>query len=304
VQGVPTQHIAKRITVTVGSTSMEYSVLEYLYTRIYVSEGVTDQERYMYQMLIDYAEKFDVALNKVAQSSIKNDHLVIVTNGTLDGTVSSDLFSIGDKPFANVDTELEIADGKELAWQVSVNGGESVTYTTDELKGLSISGHTVVTAVEKEEEVKEKKWVLVTDASQLKVGAQIVIVASDSDLAMSTNQNNNNRGQVEISKDGNTVVINDNVQILTLENGTIAGTFAFNTGSGYLYAASSSSNHLKTKSSLDANGSWNITIENGVATVKAQGNYTKNWLRYNSGSSLFSCYSSGQQNISIYILTE
>ena len=70
-----------------------------------------------------------------------------------------------------------------------------------------------------------------------------------------------------------------------------------------MYAASSTSNHLKTKTTLDNNGSWAITITpDGVATIKAQGTYTKNWIRKNSNSELFSCYGSGQEDVSIYRL--
>lgn len=144
---------------------------------------------------------------------------------------------------------------------------------------------------------------LVTDATKLEAGDQVVIVASGNDVALSTNQKSNNRGQVEIRKDGNIVTLNNDVQILTLEEGTKDGTYALYTGSGYLYAASSSSNYLKTQTTNNANGSWKIDIAaNGVATIKAQGTNTRNWLRYNSTSTgqLFSCYASGQNDVSLY----
>ena len=141
---------------------------------------------------------------------------------------------------------------------------------------------------------------LVEDAADLAAGDQIVIVAAGSDYALSTTQNSNNRGQIAITKVDNNVELNDNVQVLTLENGTVDGTLAFNTGSGYLYAASSGSNYLKTQTTNNANGSWSVEIANGVATIKAQGSNTRNWMRYNSTSKLFSCYGSGQQDISIY----
>ena len=142
---------------------------------------------------------------------------------------------------------------------------------------------------------------LVKNVGDLSIDAEVVIVANGSNVALSTKQNTNNRGQVEITKNGDNVVLNDGVQILTLKAGTAENSFAFFTGSGYLYAASSSSNHLKTQTLNNTNSSWDITIDaNGVATIKAQGEYTRNWLRYNSTSSLFSCYASGQENVSIY----
>lgn len=151
-----------------------------------------------------------------------------------------------------------------------------------------------------------ESWKLVTDVSHLSVGDQIVIVANDSNVALSTTQNTNNRGQESISKndDSKTVTINENVQILTLEAGSKDNTFAFNTGSGYLYAASSGSNHLKTETTMSANSSWSISITSaGVATIKAQGTNANNWIRYNPSAKIFSCYVSGQQDICIYKLT-
>ena len=144
---------------------------------------------------------------------------------------------------------------------------------------------------------------LVTDAAELAVGDQIVIVATNYDYALSTTQNGNNRGSVAVTKDGDDVSIESEVQVITLENGTVDGTFAFNVGDGYLYAASSSGNQLKTQATNNANGSWKIEIaSSGVATIKAQGSYTRNWLRFNNTNSpkIFSAYGSGQTDVSIY----
>ena len=143
-------------------------------------------------------------------------------------------------------------------------------------------------------------WTLVTNESDLKVGDQIVIAATGSAFALGP-QASNNRTAVAITKTGNNITWTTDVQIITLEAGKKANTFAFNTGSGYLYAASSSSNNLKTKTDLDDNGSWAITIASeGVATIKAQGSYTRNWIRKNSSSAIFSCYGSGQSDVAIY----
>lgn len=148
---------------------------------------------------------------------------------------------------------------------------------------------------------------LVTDVKNLAVGSSIIIAASDYDCAISTTQNSNNRGQSAITKDDATKTlsaVSAGVQILTLEAGTTTGTYAFYTGSGYLYAASSGSNYLKTETTLSANSSWAITIAStGIATCKAQGTNTRNLLQYNLSSSLFSCYSGSQQGIAIYQLS-
>ena len=154
-----------------------------------------------------------------------------------------------------------------------------------------------------EVEIPTDVYTLLTDIGELTAGDKIIIAAANSDFALSTTQNGNNRGQAAITKSGNTISFNDDVQILTVEAGNKAGTFAFNTGEGYLYAASSGSNYLRTETTLSDNSSWTITIEtDGTATIKAQGTNTRNWLRYNSSSSIFSCYASDQQDVVIYYL--
>ena len=155
---------------------------------------------------------------------------------------------------------------------------------------------------------KVKKWVLVTDSSDLEAGDVIIILNSEENVAMSTTQNSNNRGQVSVTT-SNHEILNSNlpstVQQITLETGSVTGTFAFNVDSGYLYAASSGSNYLKTQSSKDANASWSISISSGSTSIVAQGSNTRNVLQHNSGSSLFSCYGSASQKaVVIYKLVE
>lgn len=152
---------------------------------------------------------------------------------------------------------------------------------------------------------ESKTYHLVNSTDELTTGSEIIIVANNANVALSTTQNGNNRGQAAVTKSSDGSSISDpgtDVQILTIETGTTEGTVAFNTGTGYLYAASSSKNYLRTETSLSANSSWSVSFEEGIATIKAQGSNTRNWLRYNSSSSIFACYGSGQQDVSIYKL--
>ena len=201
------------------------------------------------------------------------------------------------------------------------DGYTFVGWTSDEQIGETttcptlVSASTQITADETFYAVWEKAdgsgdglYHLVTDVAELQIGSSIVIAASASDYAISTTQNTNNRGQAAITKDDTEKTLSfentAGVQELTLKEGTTTGTYAFYTGSGYLYAASSSKNYLKTETTPSANSSWKITITSaGVATCIAQGTNTHNVLKYNSSSSLFSCYESGQNDIAIYQLS-
>lgn len=148
---------------------------------------------------------------------------------------------------------------------------------------------------------------LVTSASDLAAG-DVIVIASSSKL-MSTKQNNNNRSATTIgvtfSEDKKTVsVTGSNVEVITLEAGTKTGTFAFKVTNGYLYAASSGSNYLRTQTTKDANGSATISInsDDGKATITFQGENTRNLLQYNASNSLFACYdpTNPQQPVYIY----
>ena len=180
------------------------------------------------------------------------------------------------------------------------NNDASHTYTEDipKISHNYVDGECTECGAE-----KPTGFVLVEDASQLKPGAQIIIVATSADYAMGT-PGSNNIAQIAFTKDGNEILPTEGLLVITLEVGAVENTFAFKTDEGYLYSASSSSNYLRTKATLDDNGSWIITIENGVATIKSQGDYTHNWIRYNKNNNppIFSAYASGQTDVAIYML--
>ena len=139
------------------------------------------------------------------------------------------------------------------------------------------------------------KYELLTNVANLTAGSKVIIAAAKANYAMSTNQKSSNRGAAAITKEGNYIVDpSSDVEIFTVEKGTEAGSYAFKGKDGYIYAASSSGNQLKTQGTLSANSSWKITIENTGTKLVAQGTNSRNILQYNpnNGSPLFNCYAS------------
>ena len=147
-------------------------------------------------------------------------------------------------------------------------------------------------------------WTLVTNMSQLSIGSKIIIAAASANKALSTLQNPKNRASVDIIKSTNkdTLMVNRDVQIITLEPGAKERTWAFSVGDmGYLYAASSSENQMKTQSQIDANASWVIILSNnGMATMQAMGNNTHCFMKYNTGYQTFSCFEEDGANVVLY----
>ena len=147
----------------------------------------------------------------------------------------------------------------------------------------------------------------INSIDDLIVSKHYIIVGKDNGTyyAMGS-QNDNNRTAIEIEATEAKVQVPTSI---SLQEFTISGdltnnyTFYDLDAPGFLYAASSSKNYLKTEETLDDNGKWTIEIdeETGEATIIAQGDNSRNMMRFNSASGLFSCYSSGQQPVYLYM---
>ena len=190
----------------------------------------------------------------------------------------------------------------------------SATITATSTYDTTKSGQCAIAVVKTGSTVlSDTTYELVTTSAQMDLDRKFAIVATNYNYAMSTTQNTNNRGQVAITKDtnANTVTINSSVATFTLsETDTTDGVthYAFydSVNEGYLYAASSTKNYLKTESEIDTDGNASFYIglnaTTGVATIQAQGTNGRNTIRYNSTDSVFSCYagSSTQPTVSLY----
>ena len=197
-------------------------------------------------------------------------------------------------------------------WIVTDAQGNAVTVTENQFE-MPASNVTVNAVFVYVGQPFEQKYYLVTSADQLVAGRTYLIVNTSASKALGTTQNNNNRSAASVTISNNVILgIGDDVCELTLGGQSGAWTFydsKWNTTGGYLYAASSSANHLKTQANNDANGQWSISFgNNGMATIEAQGDNTRNNLRYNpnSGNPIFSCYanSSNLALVNLYIRSE
>ena len=150
---------------------------------------------------------------------------------------------------------------------------------------------------------------LVTNVNDLNAGDEVIIVNSGtagSAKAMSTTQNDNNRGATGVTVSAaKKVTATETTQIFSLEGSSSGWYFKTVNGDnqGYIYAASSNKNYLRTKATKDDNTKASIAINSSSpnpATITFQGSYTHNLLQYNSGNDFFSCYSSAQSDVYIY----
>ena len=141
---------------------------------------------------------------------------------------------------------------------------------------------------------------LVNSTDDLTVGSEVMVVAASENKVMGE-QGTNNRNAVTVSKKNNSITNPPlDVQIFTLQKGKKNNTAAFHCAEGYIYAASSTANHLKTEAALSDNSSWKITIIGSGTTVVAQGAFTHKNLKNNPKNDIFSAYASGQAPVVIY----
>lgn len=168
-------------------------------------------------------------------------------------------------------------------------------------------------------------YILCEDAAWLTEGAKVIFannnVNGECD-AMSKLQKASNRGVAKVTI-GSTLdngketigIVSKDADVAVFIVGKSNGHITFYSGdskdeknnevAGYLYAAGSKNNSLKTQKIVDPNAEWTVSVSaNGAATIKAQGTNSRNLMRYNpnNGNPMFSCYGSGQEPVYIYLL--
>ena len=152
------------------------------------------------------------------------------------------------------------------------------------------------------------EYALVSDASKLEAGKKILFVGENSGTyyAMGA-QNNNNRAAAEVDVVDGKIIPGEGVAASTLVANE-DGTWSFLTSDGYLYAASNTSNQLKSKAEIDDYAKATISIgEDNLATILFEGDRERHDLRFNASNNppLFSCYAESNENMNhVYIYME
>lgn len=296
---------APALAMTHVATLLEFEVTNSLEEAITVSEiKFTAPSALVGTFYIDFTDTDNIEAVSSGDSYTSKTATLIVNNGEAIAAGASAKFYLPVAPFTaeangTLAIEVNVTSGvKEGTFTKEITLAEQTSFVAGKIKNVKVNYNAELVEAAKPADFA---YQLVTDVNDLQVGDYVIIAAKSANYALSTEQKTNNRGQCAITKTGDYAIVGDNVQYLTLEEGTVDGTFAFYTGSGYLYAASSSENHLKTQTKNDANGSWTITISNGTASVVANGSNTRKVMQYNGTSALFACYSSASQSgIALY----
>ena len=206
-----------------------------------------------------------------------------------------------------------------------INASNNVDYMIDANEGEARTAYLKVYALSDNAEVVHSNLVTITQAAPvapfepatytlattIESGKTYIIVGSKT-LDEVTNyyamgeQRGNNRGGYVISVDGTTATVETadvhEFVITALEED---GFYSIYDG-GYLYAAGSDKNYLRTQDSLDVNGEWEISIDT-LFSIVASNSENRNVMQfnYNNNNPIFSCYGSASQSpVYLYVKDE
>ena len=225
---------------------------------------------------------------------------------TIDNNISGGSVSVeGDITSAIEGTEITLTNTATAgytfsAWNVYKEGDTDTKVSVTDNKFNMPAYNVVISATFAEAQT----YSLITDASNIVSGKHYIIANGTDDAVKAMGeQTTNNRASVDVTATSGIIPETTGIYEFVIYGPDANGYYTIydEANSKYLYAASSSNNYLRTRdTNTDANGKWTIEINNtGIATIKAKGDNTRNWMRNNGN--IFSCYGSGQSDIYLYV---
>ena len=223
--------------------------------------------------------------------------------GEADGTIDVTYNNIADNSSAEVilcDSEgeattydwidVELDGNKDVYYVIAANtGAERTGYLKVKVGGVTSEIVTITQA----EYVVQNTYTLATAITS----GKHYVIASEDGMVMAE-QKTNNRNAVQATLSSNTLTFASNAGVHEV---IIYGpdkdnlyTIYDETDNGYLYAASSSANNLKTQATINDNSRWAIEFSGSVASIVATQSSNRNVMQFNSN--LFSCYASDSQS--------
>ena len=197
------------------------------------------------------------------------------------------------------------ADGFTFAgWSFTPVTEESTSVTLQTASFKPTGDVTLYAIYSREETNEEGTYTLVTDASQLTAGKNVIIAAKDYDYAMGAVLSNYYRDQAAITKNGSKAVITENVHTFTLSQQNGKWSLKDTADNSYLTAYVSGSFYdLGTETKLSDNGRFTVAIVDGKATLSTNSGCYVRYTREN-GYEEFVCRSSASDDLDIALYIE
>ena len=220
------------------------------------------------------------------------------------------------------DNDQELNGSDEPVWiavivEDGTNSGEyQVSYIVDANNGVERTAYFKVFASDGTDfvysnlvTITQEEYVAPVPSTTYTLATSIIsgkryIITNGTNKAMGA-QNTNNRAAVDVTIDaGVATVSSDDVYEFVIIGPDVDSLYTIYDVSNEKYlnaAGTGSSNYLKLQDPITDRGLWTITFSNDAAVITAKTTATdrKN-MRYNNGSTCFSCYGTGQQPIYLF----
>ena len=260
---------------------------------------------------VEYADQAEVTVNA---------DLNLYAKWNVSNTAMADDQIVGGTVLINGEEIVEAAEGTEMTLTYTANVGYAfsewnVYKADDETTKVTVTENTftmpaydvIVSATFGE----VTTYSLITNVSQIVSGKHYIIASgTNGSVRVMAEQKDNNRTSVAATATTGVIsetegiyefVINGPETITVNDEQVSVYTIYDASYPGFLYAASSSSNYLRTRgTNTNGNSQWTVAVTaEGVATIKSQGNFTRNWMRNNGN--IFACYESSQADIYLFV---
>lgn len=260
---------------------------------------------------VEYADQAEVTINA---------NLNLFAKWNVSYTAMADDQIVGGTVLINGEEIVEAAEGTEMTLTYSANVG----YAFSEWNVYNANDPTITVNVENNTFTmpaydvivsatfgEVTTYSLITNVSQIVSGKHYIIASgTNGSVRVMAEQKDNNRTSVAATATTGVIsetegiyefVINGPETITVNDEQVSVYTIYDASYPGFLYAASSSSNYLRTRgTNTNGNSQWTVAVTaEGVATIKSQGNFTRNWMRNNGN--IFACYESGQADIYLFV---
>lgn len=291
--------------LTDGTTTLQ--VFNSLYAFDALEDGKTYNITGIYQQYNKTKEIMPRSAADIEEVEIQHEQYTLTVSGL--ENVNTFVFA-GDESEMTFEGEgsAQVYDGTEVMVSIDTDEGyalqsllvDGVEHKDDITGGMYIftmpTNNVTVTATA----VKATTYTLATSITS---GKHYVIAGvTDIEIKVMGGQNSNNRAAVDGTVSEASLSVANATEFVIYGPDANGHYEIYDANEGYLYAASSSSNHLKSQKKNNGNGKWSISFdaESSAASIVAQGTNSRNVMQYNSGSTLFSCYASASQG-SVYL---
>lgn len=268
---------------------------------------------------------FNVVLESIEEAVAPVIPSVVVEETAINAPYTGILDGVVNVTYNNI-TEIEAsvaffeADGETLAaepdWIITDIDIQThnLVYVVDVNEGAARTAYMRVLATINESTVIYSELITISQAAvpallinysivhneaEIIPGAHYLIASgTDGEIKIMNEQKSTNRGALTVTADNGVIGIEEGTDFHEFVICKDGDKYAiYEAGVGYLYAAASGSNSLKSQATNNVNGQWTITIDDAIASIVATESTNRNVMRYNtSGSGLFNCYASATQS--------